>query len=567
MAHDLARQPLAVKQFFDSCMEARVDVRSGPRALKRLTADAAAEVVRSASLPAVVGELLKRFDEKSHGLILDSVLTGMDRFKREHGFEAPADFVEFVIHDAVASCMPLKDLLEGNPVKGFRLDSATNYHHDQLSLNPATPMVAIMAQFAEPIPFAAYLPADVKSNEARLAIMSNKAQSNYGDYLNGDSLDGIAGGGAYLDSERICVMSVNGGGGTAITYTVTAKQSMAVGGVAVAADNPAVPLLRGRTVILVNGIPAARESEAGAYGTGNNTLAGAIVIGSTSYAIAGTANSDTGVISITSTPALPAGNVVEALAYVDYEKAPQLTPKIGTDVQIYKLYARPSRGLVQSTIDAMTQMQAELALDPRGQAMLSLRAQFNQELHYGALKKMLRIAANLTDSWNYDYTSQIAQKDRSQIWLNLFPILAGLSQRMANQTIDHGISTLYVTGELAAQARGLPSTIWEPSGIVDRPGIYRLGRLNQQYEVYYTPKLLAETNNGQTSQILCIGRGSNTARNPIVRGEAVPPVFLPLGLQADLVQGDGFYTRQTTEINPHEPSARSAALINVTNIK
>ena len=138
---------------------------------------------------------------------------------------------------------------------------------------------------------------------------------------------------------------------------------------------------------------------------------------------------------------------------------------------------------------------------------------------------------------------------------------------MANITANHGITTLYMTGELAAQARGLPSTIWEPSGVVDRPGIYRLGRLFGQYDVYYTPRGLTESGNGDVSQILCVGRATETARNPVVFGDSVPPVFVPLAMGDDMVQGDGFYTRGFVEVNPHLPSAQGAALINVTGIK
>lgn len=556
---ELRREPVAVKNFFDSVGSA-AETQGGRRTV---TADVARAVVADGSvkMPGSVDALLARYPEAAHGAILDSVLQGVDRYQAEHGFAPDAAFIETALHNAVKTVTPLADLQ-----LGVRLDSASNSHHDQLSLQPATAIVSIMAQFAEAIPFAQYLPADVKNNEARLAIMTNQANSDFGDYLAGASLDGIAGGGAYLDSERVCVLSVNGGGGTALTYTVTQKASDAVGGIAPAAGNVALPLLRGRTVILVNGLPAAREAEVTA-GSGNNTIAGQAVVNGSSYAISGTVNSDTGAISITSSPALPAGTVVEALAYVDFERAPQHAPKIGTEVQIYKLFARASRGIVQVSVDALTQMQQELSLDPRGQALLSLRAQFAQERHYRALKKMLRIGAGNAATWDYDWAGQKAEKSRDQVWLNLAPVLAALSQQMANDTVDHGITTLYMTGELAAQVKGLPSTIWEGSGITDRPGVYRLGRLFGRYDVYYTPKLLTEAGGGASSQILCVGRATNTARNPIVLGDAVPPLMLPLAMGTDLVQGDGFYTRGFTEINPHTPSAKGAALISVTNIK
>lgn len=547
--NQLRREPVAVKLFFDS-------VGAAAGGGKTLTAEAAKAVLSDNGIvvPGVVSSLLGRFKPEHHAQLLDSVRAGMAEYERLHGFAPDPTFVEAAIESAVRTATPLKDLN-----LGIRLDSATNAHHDQISLQPATAMVAIMAQFAENCPFAAYLSADVKSNEARLAIMDNKANSNFGDYAAGASLNGTAGGGAYVQAVRSLTLTANGGAGP---FAATAK-------IRTNDTGAAVPLLRGRTVILVNGIPRAREV-ADFYGSGANALAGTVTIASTTYTLGGTVNSDTGAISVTTSATLPAGTVVEAVVHIDYEKQPQLAPEFGTEVNVYKMFAYASRGIAKSTIDAMTQMQNELALDPRGQALMSIRSQVAQERHRWALKLMIGVAKGQgAKSWNYDVTSQIAQKDRAQIWLNLAPILAGLSQQMAEETIDHGVTTLYFTGELAAQLRGLPSTIFETSGITDRPGIYRLGRLFGMYECYYLPAGygLAETNNGQTSQILAIGRGSSVARNPVVFGEAVPAIFLPLAMGTDLVTQDGFYQRGFTELNPHEPSVKAAFIIDVTAIK
>jgi hypothetical protein len=542
------RQPVAVKQFFDA-------VGAAAGTTKTVTSEAARAVLNDASIvvPHAVQTLLEKFKPEVHGMLLDSVQRGMADYRREHGFDADPSLVEFALDTAIKTASPLKEL--NVPI---RLDSATNAHHDQISLQPATAMVAIMAQLSEAIPFAAYLSADVKSNEARLAIMDNKANSSFGDYAAGDSLNGIAGGGAYVMAERVLTLTANGGAGP---FAVTAKARTNDTGAA-------TPLLRGRTVILVNGIPRARDVEG--YGAGSNAVAGSVTIAGTTYNLGGTVNTDTGALSITTSAALPAGTVVEALVYIDFEKAPQLAPEFGTEVNVYKMFAYASRGIAKNTIDSMTQMQNELALDPRGQAMLSIRSQVAQERHYRAIKKMIGVAKGQgAKSWTYDYTSQIAQKDRSQIWMNLMPILAAASQEMANATIDHGITTLYFTGELAAQLRGLPSSMFETSGITDRPGVYRLGRLAGLYECYYLPPGygLVETGNGDTSQILCIGRATQVARNPIILGDAVPAVFLPLSMGADLVTQDGFYTRSFTELNPHEPSVKAAFIIDVTDIK
>jgi hypothetical protein len=539
----IRRQPVAVKMFLDAVDQAAPQTK--------LTADAAQSLMSQNSIvvPDAVQALVAKYDSAVHPLILDGIRDGIREYEKQHGFRPDDTFIETVLDNALKTVTPLADL--DVPV---RLDSATNAHHDQLSLQPAMAIVSIMAMFAEAIPFAAYLPADVKSNEARLAIMDNKADSAFGDYAAGDSLNGIAGGGAYLDCERVCLLTANGGAGP-FAFAVKARTND---------TGAAAPLLRGRTILLCNGLPVGGELQT-TSGSGNNAVAGSVTLGGTTFTLGGTVNTDTGAMSITTSTALPAGTVLEALAYIDFERAPQLAPYITTEATIYKLFARASRGLVKVSIDASSQMQQELSLDPRGQSLLALRSQRAQERHYRALAKMLRIGLARAAQWNYDYSTQIAEKDRAQLWLNLMPVLAAESQKMAERTVDHGITTLYFTGALAAELRGLPSVIFESSGITDRPGIYRLGRLFGLYDCYYLPTGKGLTDSSSASQILAIGRATNVARNPIVLGDAVPGLFLPLAMNSDMNTNDGYYERSFTEINPHTPSADAAVLINVIN--
>lgn len=552
MADTQRRQTAAVKNFFDGVAAAATV--AGNRV--RLSREAAASVIAGSSVPDCVGAFLAKMPEAAHGAILDSVLRGMDQFKREHGFAPDASLIEQALHNATPR--PLSEVAPDHGSHGLRLDSATSAHHDQLSLNPVMAATSIMAQFAEAIPFAAYLPADIKTNEARLAILTHQAKSAFGDYADGASLDGIAGGGAFIDSERLCVLSTNGGGqSAALTFTVNPVAATTTG-------SSGAPLLRGRTVILVNGLPVASATRA--YSGSTDAISGSVTISGTTYTITGTVNPTTGVISVSTSANLPAGTKVHALAYIDFEAAPDLAPVIGVEATIYNLIAKSGRAIVKTSIDALTQMQAEVGIDPRGQGLLALRAQYAQERHRRALQKMLLVATNNAGTWDYDLSTQIAQKDRSQIWMNLAPIVAGVSQTMANTTVNHGVTTLYVTGELSAQVRGLPLPMFEPSGITDRPGIYRLGRLFGLYDVYHTPWEVTGAVGGSSGQILAIGRSQDVARNPLIMGDAVAPVILPLAMSTDFKSGDGFYTRSFTELNPHQPSAQGAALISVTNI-
>jgi len=130
--------------------------------------------------------------------------------------------------------------------------------------------------------------------------------------------------------------------------------------------------------------------------------------------------------------------------------------------------------------------------------------------------------------------------------------------------MNHGITHLYVGKNLASQLMALPREVFEPSGVAERPCIFRIGRLFGRYEVYYSPKVVTETANA--GQVLCIGRATDVTRNPFILGDAVPPTVIPLAVGQDLRQGAGFYARNFTAVNPHGPSSLGCALINVTNL-
>jgi len=112
----------------------------------------------------------------------------------------------------------------------------------------------------------------------------------------------------------------------------------------------------------------------------------------------------------------------------------------------------------------------------------------------------------------------------------------------------------------------MPHTLFESSGLPPRAGIYRLGRLFGQYEVYFCPRLLEDAAHPTTARVLAIGRAHDVARNPFVLGDAVPPTVNPIAMGQDMRQGSAFYARNFTSVNPHAPSAKGAAMIEIINL-
>lgn len=507
----------------------------------------------SVKVPEKLKIVLDEADDKTAAMVTRAIFDGANTYERMHGAPAPADLLEQAIHLAYGT---------SNEARRAMLDSASSNASDPLSLQPNRAVVAILTTLSEAIPFAHYLPADIQSNEAKLAIMTHQAGKDYGRYTQGALMDGAFSGDTYISSSREhkCEIVLDAGNPTgAITGKLTSIQTDGD------TCNPAAPevkLLRGRSLVYVNGLIAAREVSG--TGTGPSVVSGQTNIAGTVHQISGTVHPDTGVIALVSTPPMAATNSVVVEGFIDYERAPELTPSIVTAVDTFQLFAKPWRVTTHQTIDSRTQMANELGLDPYSEGVIGIQAQFANERHYEVLRKAKRLAKQNTDTFNFNWSNAGDFKVRADVWRDFGSVLGAASQRMAIATLNHGITHLYVGEKIAAQLSSLQKDIWEPSGIVERPGIFRLGRLFGRYDVYYTPKEVTES--ADAAEILCVGRATDVTRNPFVLGDAVAPTVIPLAVNADMKTGAAFYARNFTAVNPHQPSAMGCALITVTDL-
>lgn len=543
------RETAEVAKFIDSLKDNAVKAGTFDSAAAADFMATAINQNSSVTVPATLQAVLDEVKGDDASLVTRSILDGVSAYESQHGSAAPADVIEQALHLAYATTDGAR--------RRYQLDSANSNASDAMGLQPNRAVVAILSAMGDAIPFAHYLPADIGSNEAVLAIMSHNAGTTFGRYAEGGLMDGSLSGDAYVSSSRVnkSMPVVTTGAVTGALTSIQDTEETCAGGVT-------VKLLRGRSLVYVNGVIAAKEVEA--TGSGNSTVSGSITIAGTSYSIGGTINTDTGVYALTTTPAMPITIPVVVEGFIDYERAPELTPSIITAVNTYKLHAKPWRVTTHQTIDSRTQMANELGLDPYSESVIAIQAQFANERHYEVLAKARRLAANNQSDFDFAWATRSAQMNRSQIWQDFASVLGAASQQMAIDTMNHGITHLYVGKKLASQLMALPREVFEPSGVAERPNIFRIGRLFGRFEVYYTPKGVTETST--SGQVLCIGRATDVTRNPFILGDAVPPTVIPLAVGSDLRQGAGFYARNFTAVNPNGPSSLGCALINVINL-
>jgi hypothetical protein len=503
-------------------------------------------------LPKRMVALMDRIELDTHkALAVSSLLDGIAEFRAEHGFDPSADMIDAAISQAEnvadgASTLVLPD--------GYTLDSvSSNNASATLAHQPNRIALAITGALSEAIPFGAYLPSDLKSNESRLAIISAIAGSTFGAYKSGDILDGTSGGQVYTRSERMVGVTMAGDRATA-TFKITAR----TGGL-----GDAVPLLRNRTAVMIDGFPSGMEQSSDS-GTATSLISGQVVIAGADFVITGQVNVETGVGSLAFTPALPAGTLVEVQGFIDFEKKPDLIPAINTVARSFKLYCSASRVMMSVTPDSRSQTQAELGADGLTIATQAARTQAANERYILALRKAKGMARRTSREYNFDAERQLVEKTRAMIWRDFGSFMARVDQEVANQTMEYGLEMMYVGDIGMSQFLSMDSTDFVPSGVASRPGIYRLGKYKGKYDVYYDPYVVEETEN--EIEILCIGRSPQVARNPIVMSDAVPQTLIPLAINKDLVSGAALYSRSLTEVNPHLQSAIGCALIKVENI-
>ena len=505
-------------------------------------------------IPAQLDALLGKVTRADEGRFVKTILDGVGLFAAENGTAPTADVVEAAIQQGLSA-------FYGCDHNGrVLLDSASSAHHDPMSLQPNRAITAMMSAIAEAIPFASYLPVDIASNQAKLIIGSHQAGSTYGDYVSGGLMDGISAGGTFTSSSRMVRFDHSG---VQPYNSKFAQTNLALDPGYCDPAGTGVPVLRGRTVLYVNGVPAG--TDLGSGGAANSPLNASAVVGGVTYSIAGYVTVANGAIQLTTvTPDFAAGMEVTAESFVDYEVAPALIPSVNLRVDGYDIFANPWRVKTGISIDASTQIRNEAGWDGTAESLNAIRTQMVTERHRRALSFAWNLGANNSITFDYGYSTQIAQKSRAQIWEGFRPVLANLDQKMANDTMDHGITHLYVPAFIAGDITNCADFV--PSGITARPGIYRVGRLFGKYEVYYSPYIVSQASNLSTATILAIGRSTQVARCPVVLGDAVAPTYLPLARGSDLIDQSAMYARDFTVVNPHAPSALGCARISITNL-
>lgn len=541
-----------VERFFDNALAHRANGASDEKTVLDAVSNES-----SVTCPAAWQFLMDRMPEGQRAELMGAALDGIAEYEARNGEAPRADMVAAAISTAAAVFKPT--FADGRSI----FDSVTSSNHDQISLQPNRAIIGLYRTLSEAIPFAGYLPVDIGSNEARIIIAQTSAGSAFGEYAVGDSLEGVNLGRPYAVASRMATMTTNGGAGPFTVQFFT--KSLPSG--EPDTNSTAMKILRGRTNLYVNGVPCGGELRDSETTTPTSPINGSFSIGGTLFTFTGTVNPANGTVTVTPSAALPAGVNVYVEAFIDFDNQPGLIPLVNVAAQTYKLFAVENRILTSNAFSASTQLRNEAGLDPETLATVKFQDQHNQERHYKFLKQArVQGYANNLRTFNLSFPTRGQQLVYSDIIRDLAATLGAASQQMANDTKDCGISHIYTGARFGAILDGCPDYIWKPSGIQKRAGVYLLGVLFGMYKVYYSPLVVQESADGNTSELICIGTSDQPARNAFMLGDAVPATLLPLATNEDLKRKQAFYVRDITQMNPHQDSARRCAIVQITNL-
>lgn len=524
----------------------------------------------SAEKAAVTGELLDCVHdyEKQHGQSLppDLAHTALTMLGRNAAGKMGAMLTQ---GGFTAGAANYNGLLDSATVEGILDDaSATSMTPAGGSIQVNRAVVAIRSFILTSCPFGAYLPADIYSGEAPMIILSHQAGSKFGQYAEGANLDGVNSGKRYFDSRRSDTKTTAGATGE-VTGQITSVQLTSEACETVANGATALKLVKGSTKVYIRGRLVAKVSK---DDTGTSqAISGSVTLSGTTYLLSGTINTDTGVYTVSSTAALPNGVDIIVESYIDYNRNPATTiPTLLLATEKYTYLARATRGTVQVNIESLQQIQNEAGVNALVELNRISQLQVGNEKHKNALMYANRLAkANKSVTWKMSTWLDTGAQTRQQNMADVSIPLAEISQWMAEATSSTGVTLIYVGKSLIGWLSSLVAGgRFVPSGLRHTPQIYRLGSLDNRYEVYYDPDRPESSEvAGVTSSVLCVGQSQDVSMSGVVFGTAISPIMLPIGNTVDLQQGMGFIEKGFLEPNQYEPAANAFAELLLTEIK
>lgn len=512
------------------------------------------------------GELLA----KQRNSVLTGLANGIDKYKERHGGDMPDNGA---IASAVTACAAMLDDLQ-----------ITSNAHSAIATVPALTLVTIALRIANSLPLVAQLPNPNFSNSlplvnVRYIAKNDRAYMKAGEYVDGEKapLQFI---GSHFEFEMA---------GTDNTRTLTPKTAYLPSSKKPDNTSATLPIIAGAVTILVNGIPVADDRTANNKVAGSNPLVAIDNHGVDTGTISGSVDMTTNTISITF-ERLPAGAEVTAIVYADYEREgvdgnPIIRePRLDISTEFAMLHAHPTRASYTATVEALSQIQAELGVDVRSAfvAIVTSKQMLEENMTLLNMAKRRAIGNGLvytTDLTRGSDMTTAFNNTRDQA-IEILPTIDLAIQGM-NGKSNHAANgyDIYVSGKMAILLNSLPDdTRYVPTNnaIGATNQVVKIGTLRGNINVYCVPetKYFKLFNSGTKEvggkylnfgEMLIVARNAEPPKSMFVGFTAMPIVTKEYTAEA-FKSGVTFAQRHCAQMNPIRQYGNQSAVIHVLNV-
>lgn len=526
-------------------------------------------------------------EQKNH--ILLGLQKGVAAYKQRHGGDMPSSgLIASALQDAA------------NQLDELRISSDSSAH---IATVPALTLVTIASRIANGLPIIAMLPNPIGSQTLPLINVRHIAKNDRGHLKSGDYLDGDKAAAQFIDSYFEFEMD----SADQKAYTLTATASYLDDSQKPDPSALPLPFIKGGVAILVNGMLVATDKSTASTASNLSTLVEvpnlALVVGGVAVKLSGSPTVDYGAntVSVGFLTALPVGVEVTATMFADYEREDNgrpviQEPSLNIVTEKGDLNAYPIRSSYTATIDAITQMQAELGVDVRASLIALVSGKLQLEQNMRLLKRAKRMAkANglvyrADISRGNDMTSAF-NNTRDQA-VELIPTIK--MAVMGINTVSNHAATgydIFISGSMAVLFDTLPDdTRYVPTNAALGASnqIVRIGTLQGNINVYSVPETKKfkifesgvmdvvipndptdpaddETIQVAYGELLLIARNVEAAKSIFV-GHTPCPVIAREYLGEKFKSGVTYFAKQCADINPISQYANQSALIEVINL-
>lgn len=512
------------------------------------------------------GELLA----KQRNSVLTGLVTGIERYKQLNGGDMPDNGI---LASAVTACGAMLDDLQ-----------ITSNAHSHIATVPALSLVTIAMRIANALPIVAQLPNPNFSNSLPLINVRYVAKNDRAYMKAGD----------FVDGEKAPMQFVNPTfefefEGSGLTRTLT--PTISYKGNSKKPDDTAttLPIIAGALKVLVNGIPVADDRTATNKATGTNPVVAIDGHGVDTGTISGSVDMATNAISVTF-ERLPSGAEVTALVYADYEResadgSPVIRePRLDISTEPAVLHAHPTRASYTATVEALSQIQAELGVDVRSAfvAIVTGKSMLETNMRLLGMAKRRAVGNGLVFMSDLARGSDMTaafNNTRDQA-IELLPTIDLAIQGM-NAKSNHAANgyDIFVSGKIAILMNSLPDdTRYVPTNnaIGATNQIVKIGTLRGNINVYCVPETahfkLFNTGTKEVGgkhlnfgEMMIVARNAEPAKAMFVGFTAMPVVTREYTAEA-FKSGVTFVQRDCAEMNPIRQYGNQSAVIQVLNV-